>query len=430
MAKKLGEIELRTEEVQEILSKVPNWMIRWGSALFLLLIFLILCLSWFIKYPDIIKSDVTVTTLVPPQKEFAMVDAKIDSIYVIDSQKVYENSILAVFESSAVANHVFFLKSILDTIQIQNEYLDFPIDEIPILFLGEIDQSFAQFENSYLNYELNRKLQPFANQAVANKLFLSEQKRRLVSLSSQLAISESQLSIQKRDLERNSVLFEKGVISEKELENKQLEVLSAESDVKNLRVTISQLREVTAGATLNYKDDEINRTREEIQLFKMAVQSFNQLKMAVKDWENKYVLKSKINGKVSFFNYWNENQTVKMGDLVFTIIPSFTTEYIAKLNAPLQNSGKIQPGQNVNIKLFNYPETEFGMLKGKVRSVSLTPDEEGKYLIDVSLPAKLVTSYNKEIEFKQEMRGEAEIITNDLRLLERLFYQFKELIQR
>ena len=35
------------------------------------------------------------------------------------------------------------------------------------------------------------------------------------------------------------------------------------------------------------------------------------------------------------------------------------------------------------------------------------------------------TSYNKSIFFKQEMIGSADIITEDLRLIERFFSQFK-----
>mgnify|MGYP003116387514 FL=1 len=62
--------------------------------------------------------------------------------------------------------------------------------------------------------------------------------------------------------------------------------------------------------------------------------------------------------------------------------------------------------------------------------MSLIPDKEGFYLIDVKLPKKLITSYNKEIDFKQEMRGSAEIITEDLRLIERFFYQFREVLKR
>ena len=68
------------------------------------------------------------------------------------------------------------------------------------------------------------------------------------------------------------------------------------------------------------------------------------------------------------------------------------------------------------------------MLQGEVTSISLTPDNEGFYLIDVSLPKYLITSYNKEIPFRQEMIGTAEIITEDLRLLERLFYQFRQIL--
>jgi len=58
------------------------------------------------------------------------------------------------------------------------------------------------------------------------------------------------------------------------------------------------------------------------------------------------------------------------------------------------------------------------------------PNSEGLYLLDVELPKKLVTTYNKDIEFKQEMQGSAEIITEDLRLIERIFFQFKDIFRR
>ncbi|WP_458306419.1 HlyD family secretion protein [Croceiramulus getboli] len=161
-----------------------------------------------------------------------------------------------------------------------------------------------------------------------------------------------------------------------------------------------------------------------------VIQSFNQLKKSIKDWERSYVLKTDIKGKVSFLNYWSINQTVNQGDLVFTIIPSENSSFIAKLKTPVQNSGKVKLGQMVNIKIENYPEYEFGVLSGEVKNISLLPDAYGLYSVDVELPKKLITSYNKNIEFKQEMRGVAEIITEDLRLIERFFYRFKEIISR
>lgn len=49
--------------------------------------------------------------------------------------------------------------------------------------------------------------------------------------------------------------------------------------------------------------------------------------------------------------------------------------------------------------------------------------------MEVELPNGLKTSYNKELVFDKEMRGSAEIVTEDLRLIERVFYQFRELFK-
>lgn len=70
------------------------------------------------------------------------------------------------------------------------------------------------------------------------------------------------------------------------------------------------------------------------------------------------------------------------------------------------------------------------MLKGKVQAISLVPDQTGNLLLDVSLPKKLETSYHKIIPFQQEMSGRAEIVTEDLRLIERLLYQFRDVFKR
>ncbi len=430
MGEPIKDIEIRSEEVQEILSRVPHWMIRWGSALFLGLIVLILIISWLVKYPDIISTEATITTLTPPQKEFARITGKLDSIYVKDTQEISKNTVLAVIENSANTEDVYYLKSIIDSISLKNKTVDFPIEELPILILGPIETSYAVFEDAYMEYKLNKELQPFSNEALANESSLRELKIRLQNLQSQHQLNKRELELKQNELNRNKTLLDKGVISNQDYESKQLELLNMERGLQNLRVSVSQTREAIGSANKTSKGTEINRTREETKLLRNAIQSFNQLKKSIEDWEQQYVLKSEITGKVSFLNFWSQNQTVNQGDLVFTIIPTDNQNYIAKLKAPVQNSGKIKTGQSVNIKLQNYPDTEFGMLQGKVKSISLTPNKEGFYLIDVTLPKKLITSYNKEIEFKQEMTGTAEIITEDLRLIERFFYQFKQLLDR
>ncbi|SEB94962.1 HlyD family secretion protein [Tenacibaculum sp. MAR_2009_124] len=426
----LDNIDLRSEEVQEILTKVPNWMIRWGNSLLLVLILMLLLLSYLIEYPDIISSEATITTKIPPQKVFANITGKIDTILVKDNQKITEGTPIGIVENTANYEDVFYLKSIIDTINLKKDSFSYPLENMPLLFLGDIENTYASFENNYIKYILNKQLQPYSNEAIANSITTSELRRRLENLKSQKKINKTELGFKKKDLDRSESLFKKGVISAKDYETKQLEYLQAERNYQNMNSSVSQLREAIANSNKTSKGTEITRIREEMTLLKNTIQSFNLLKKAIKDWELRYAFISKTNGTVSFLNYWNENQTVTQGDLVFTIIPSKYSAFIAKLKTPSQNSGKITVGQQVNIKLQNYPDHEFGILKGIVNNVSMISDKEGHYTIDVMLPKDLVTSYNKTIEFKQEMRGTAEIITQDLRLIERFFNQFRKVLNR
>ncbi|GAB1856809.1 HlyD family efflux transporter periplasmic adaptor subunit [Flavobacteriaceae bacterium MHTCC 0001] len=405
-------------------------MIRWGSTLCFVLVILLLLIFWLVKYPDIIPSEAVVTTQIPPQKEYAKVTGKLSAILVNDNDVVNPNQPLAIIENTANYQDIFLLKGIIDTLKVDTKAFQFPFNRLPVLFLGDIDAPYALFENSYIQYKLNSELQPFSNDALANRYSISELNRRLKNLQSQKEINGIELGFKAKDLKRNKTLFEKGIISEQDYDNKQLEYAQAKRNYQNFEASISQIKENLSNAHRNSRGTEINRVKEEMTLLKQVIQSYNQLKKAIKDWEHQYVLRSNISGKVSFLNFWNTNQTVKQGDLVFTIIPNESSSFIAKLKAPAQNSGKIKEGQHVNIKLENYPETEFGILKGTVKNISLLPNKEGLYVIDVELPKKLITTYNKEINFKQEMRGVAEIITEDLRLIERFFYQFRAFYQR
>lgn len=429
MPNKQDDIEIRSEEVQEILSHTPVWMIRWGNALFLSLIVLLLVISWFIKYPDIIVAEALITTQIPPQKEFANTTGKIEAILVKDNEKVDVGQPLAILENTANYNDVFALKAIIDTIKINTKSFYFPLDSLPILFLGNIESQFGLFENSYIQYRLNKELKPFSNESIANKFSVGELNRRLQSLKSQRAINKIELEFISKELSRNKSLFEKGVISAQYFENKQREYIQADRNYKNFESSISQIKEAISNAKRASKSTEINMIKEDVVLIKNVIQSFNQLKKAIKDWEYLYVLKSETKGVVSFLNYWNTNQSVNQGDLVFTIIPSENSSFIGKLKTPVRNSGKVKINQKVNIKLENYPEAEFGVLSGVVKKISITPDKEGFYVVDVELTEKLITSYDKSVNFRQGMTGEAAIITEDLRLIERFFYQFRNIIQ-
>jgi multidrug resistance efflux pump len=206
--------------------------------------------------------------------------------------------------------------------------------------------------------------------------------------------------------------------------------LQSQKNYKSFLSTISQLKSSLNELNRNRKTTQINENTATINLERNVSQAFYGLKKAIKDWEINYVLRSSMDGKVSFLQLWAANQTVNAGDNVFAIIPKNENGYIGKLRAPAQNSGKIKMGQTVNIRLANYPDREFGMIKGKINAISLTPDKDGNLLINISLPQGLETSYKKQITFQQEMSGTADIVTEDLRLIERLLYQFRDIFKR
>lgn len=424
------ELNIYSEEVKDVLSKPPKAIFRWGNTMLFAFVLIVLFLSWLVKYPDIVTAQAVLTTEIPPQKEFARVSGKIDSLFVENYQEVKEGTFLALIENTANFKDVIYLKSILDTLNVNESSFYFPLDDVPMLFLGDMENEFSLFENSYVQYILNKKSQSFLNNDLANKYALSQLRHRLQTLKNQRELNEEELLFKQKDLDRTEALFNKGVISAQEYENKKLGYLQAERSYKNMSVSISQIKENISNTNNLKKQTSIDNTREEINLLKAVIQSLDQLKAAIKDWELKYLFKSNIKGDVSFMKIWSKNQTINSGDFVFTIIPKNHSTYICKVQAPVLNSGKVKVGQDVNIKLSSYPDNEYGVLKGRVRDISLVTNNEGLYLLDVVLPKKLITTHSKEIEFKQEMQGVAEIITEDLRLIERVFYQFKEIIKR
>ena len=423
-----NEIELRSEEVQDILTKIPHWIIRWGSLVVLIILLLLFLVSWMVKYPDIITTEIIITTQIPPEKLVAKTSGKIQAILIDDKAKVNENTPLAVIENAANYKDVFLLKAITDTISLNNS--KFPFEKLQAAQLGEIENSFAMFQKEYIASELNKQLQPYKVESSAQNFESKQLRDRLQLLEGQKDINQSELQLLKTDVERYEKLFKKGVISAQEIEKQRLIYLQAEKNYKSLLSSISQLKSSINELNRSSKTTVINESTTSINLERSVMQSFYQLKKAIKDWELNYVFRSSVKGTVSFLQIWSENQTINAGENMFAIIPSTEKGYIGKVKAVAQNSGKLKIGQKVNIRLANYPDREFGVIEGKLKTISLTPDKEGNLLLDIELPNGLQTSYKKKIHFQQEMTGTADIITEDLRLLERLLYQFRDIFRR
>jgi hypothetical protein len=122
-----------------------------------------------------------------------------------------------------------------------------------------------------------------------------------------------------------------------------------------------------------------------------------------------------------------------MNQEILTVVPE-SQAVIAKAAVFAQSAGKVQTGQAVQLHLANYPSEQFGWVEGRVQSIALTPqaDEKGqlRYLVSIALPKTLTTHYRKSIPLQSaEMQAQIKIITEELSLLERLFYDVRKLLK-
>ncbi|MCG8331760.1 MAG: HlyD family secretion protein [Chitinophagales bacterium] len=422
------QLELYSEEVQEVLTAVPKWMILWGNSVVFGLVILLLLVSYWIKYPDVIEAKVLVTTSIPPQQIQAAISGEIETLLIADRQFVDAHTALAVLENSANFRDVFRLQAMLDTIKIESQHASFPFYLLEQTEFGEITPAFLLFKNSYLQYELDQQLQPLILDARGQASTLKELQTRLHQLQWQQQLSSSELALASKKVRRDSLLLNEGVMALQEYEQSQLSLLQMRRNINNIELNISQTKEQLELTSLSLQRNTVEQTRENSILANQLIQALIELKTAIKNWELKYVLRSDIAGELSYIRPWTNNESINRGETLFVIVPISKNTFIAQLRTPSHNAGKIKQGQNVLIQLDQYPYTEFGSLEGAVESMALSSDKEGFYYVEVALPKGLRTSYQKEIIFRRELSGKAEILTEDLRLLQRLFYQFKQFL--
>lgn len=423
----LDNIELRSESVQDILSQPPNWMIRWGNTVIFIIMLMILLMSWFIKYPEFISASIVVTSQNPPEKIEARTNSKIEKILIKDHQNVKKGQVMIVLQSTANYQDILKLKNLVDSIS-TNRLQDFPLEKVSTYKLGEIQSDYNSFAKAFQDERLFTELQPYAPENMAANQSISEYKSRIATLQQQKNLELAKYELTKKNFQRSQDLYNQGVIAAMDLESEKIKFLQEEQNLKNLNITLSQIQEGISNLNKTKSGANINTEKDKINYSSTTLQLFEQLRKSLRQWEQSYLLISSTNGIVSFQQFWGENQFVKPGDVVMSVLPENKEFIVGRMQIPSANSGKVQAGQKVLIKLDNYRFQEYGIVQGKVQNISLTPDDKGNYYVDVILPKGLKTSYNKTLPFDKELKGNAEIVTQDLRLIERFFYQIRKLL--
>lgn len=163
-------LQIYSEEVRDILSHPPKAIFKWGSTILLLFVIVLGFISYFIKFPDIVSTQVILTTQNPPEKLVARTSGKIAEILIEDRTEVLPKTALAIIENTANYKDVLALKSYIDTLSVDVVQFNFPLEKCSNLQLGEIGNAFTFFEKDYIAYDINRDLKPYLVEKTAQGL--------------------------------------------------------------------------------------------------------------------------------------------------------------------------------------------------------------------------------------------------------------------
>ena len=430
----VNDIEIRSESVQEIIGKPPRWIIRRGITLIVSALLIPLLGSFLYKYPDVIKANITLTTVNPPNSIIAKTSGKIDSILVADNQIVSKEQVLGIMENPANYSDVLSLKKKLELVIL---FFRNNLENIDVTFedsyqLGMIHSSYAAFITQMQSYQTTIRLNYIGEQIESFKKRIKDYTVYLNQLKGQVSIYEKDLELTRKQFNRDSLLFSKGVLADNAYETSKSAYLKQVYGYKGSLANLSNTQLEINLLQQQILENKIKKTEQEENIRSGLKEKFEALSNQIYTWEQTYLLKSAIKGRVTYTSIWSSNQYIASGNIVFTVVPSEKQTIIGRAYIPISGSGKVKIGQKVNIKLDNYPYMEYGILEGIIYNVSKVPITEQRgtfYIAEVLLSNNFLTNYKIELPFHQEMQGISEIITDDRKLIHRFFEPLKALFK-
>jgi len=419
------------DEVNQILGRPPSLILTYGIGCIFLFFGILLGLSFLIEYPDKIPARVEIISESPAIDVVARVSGKLDKLLVSNKQAVQAGSIIGIIENPAELNDINQLETLLNQLKNSDKKQILATPLLNDLKLGSIQFSYATLSQKIndLRYfktsnDVDRKIQLLEKQIELKEKLSANLERQKTNLLQEIEINDN-------NLKRNKKLHKDEIISTIELEKlktkslqqlRQLDmfenqIVSNDISKEEIKTDIIELRQIR-------KDGSSGREL-------LIEKDLESIQSEIAIWKQTYLITAPISGEVSFSNIFSEQQFVNANEAILTIVPSKgNNNMTARAFLPVSNSGKVAIGQRVNIQLDGFPYQEFGIVVAKLDDISLVPLNDKNlnqdyYLVNIQLPKtgtdSLKTTYDRSIPFRQEMKGTANIITEDRKVIARIF---------
>lgn len=422
-------MSLYSNELQNVMERIPKRILRIGMMVIFLIMITLLIGSYFFKYSEIVSCPIVLTTINPPLELYAKTTGKIEHLFVKEHEQVKAGQILAAIENTAHFEAIvrlnkeleFFEGNILwDSIISQKQPSKYSL-------LGEIQNGYIRFYRGWMNfhYYIEQNYLPLKIELLKTQIKKQEDVWHTLNYRQKLQHKDFQLA--EKQYQRDSVFFSKykDAISLVDYEKKIQTYLQSKSSYINFCSSVSEAESNILKQKENVIDLQIQHENE-INTFRLELdESYRLLKEMVNQWSDKYIIISKIDGLATFTGYWSESQTVNSGDRIVTIVPQEKQQILGRAIINMAGIGKVEKGQQVNIKLTGFPFMEFGILRGVISTISLVPEKDKGYIAEILLTEGMESSYQEHLKFIPNIEGIAEIITKKERLLSKLINPLK-----
>jgi len=418
-------MEKHSHEISDILARPPRKLVANGTVIAVFSFLAIVGLMWYISYPDRVDGRLSMTTTVPPISVISNASGYVNFVKK-EGEFVMKGEELGYINDRANA----LLKDVTSLEQLVNKFTEFESEDflsyVPeeALSVGEIRPYFDDFNETISSFKLQEN--DDFNQSKINRIrvIIRNKKQSLDYLDVEIQQKREQFNIES-DLERKEEERQKLQDSgDVKAYNKYLEMLKGlELEITQLEKNKLKLKTEIESGNFDIFSEKMGSNRGSKNKLQDIRKKLNALDNAIISWKSKYYISAPVDGKVTYYDDRLSQQLVREGDVVMAIVPAHTEQdIIGKVELPLIGSGKVKSGQRVLIKFDTYPFLEYGAVEGKVKTKSLLPTPEKEvYVLTVELPNGLVTSRGETITFRQNMLADAEIVTEDARLIERVF---------
>ncbi|WP_312746769.1 HlyD family efflux transporter periplasmic adaptor subunit [Sphingobacterium multivorum] len=429
LKKNLEELSDSDEPIKELLGKVPSIVVRWGNTFILIFFLSIAIISILIKYPESINTKARLVALNKPKPIIANFSGKLISFSVKEDDFVKKGDHIGYIESIANRDQVLSLYEYVDSViqnlsAIQNRNLPALSFSGQYNELGELQEAFQVFTQNYMAYKNYIPGSLFDKQKVVLSSEVVSLNNSIKNIRKEKDLLDEDLRLANETFDATENLREKKVISNLEYRTEKSKMLNKKLSAQQIDASILSMQR-----ELSNKQKEIISLENDIsnQNFQF-LSSLRTLKSQIEDWIRKFALVAPIDGKISYKDFIQVNQYIQVNQIVCYINPE-ESKYYAETFIPQSNFGKVEIGQKALLRFPSYPYQEFGAVVGKVDFISKIGVDSG-YLSKIELPENLVTTYNKEINYKDGLVTNVEIVTKDMRLIERFYYNILKITNR